>query len=848
MKSLLSKRVVLAALLLLAALFLVRPSVGRLRGKVSQSISQALGREVEIGSLQLQFLPRPGFELNDLIIRDDPAFGAEPLVRAPEVAAALRLTALLRGRIEIASLSLSDASLNLTRNDQGRWNLEDLIDRTSRIATAPTSSGRAEPRPKFPYIEAARARVNFKSGAEKKRFALTNAELALWQESEDAWGVRLKAYPIRTDANLTDTGVLRINGLWQRAPVLDQTPVQLSFRWEQAQIGQVSTLLYGADKGWRGSAALSGLLAGTPSALRISADAQIERLGRRDVLGGDDFRITAHCSAMYSARAVSDLDCLAPLGGGTLELKGRAALISWRQLSSYRLQLAAVRIDAASALALARQAAATLPDDLTGSGTLSATLEAARADLEHAPEFSGGGSVQGLRLRSAAAGPDIVVGEVPFVVVSGTGGAGTPGKTLIAHKRPPTATSRGVSDNSPRLEIGPVNLLLGRLTPLQARATVSRVGLEASIRGDAGVKRLLQAARAVGIPAPAMTAEGASTLDLNLTHSWGSTKPAIVLGTARLRGVRAQVRGLNSPLEITDANLLLQEGSIKAQNLTVLAAGTAWRGSLDIIRPCLTPAACRFEFNLRTPELSAASLNELLNPALARKSWYRFLSLGKEQPPFLLQTEASGRISVDRLLLGKTACTHFAGELRLSAGHVSLSNFRGELLNGRVAGDWKADFASHPPMYTGAGSWEEVALGEVSRLMHDDWVDGTGSAKYEFQATGTTLEELLGSANLSAAFEITDSVFPHVVLSDGSGPLRSSSFSGTLRLREGQFSFQDAKLESGAGVYRLSGTALLDGTLDLRIASGTASRYQLSGTLFKTHVSVVPTAQASLQP
>ena len=126
MKTLFSRRGLGLVCLLLLALFLIRPPADYLRGRVSQSISLALGRHVELSSLHLRFLPRPGFELENLLIRDDAGFGAEPLLRSSDVTAWLRVTALLHGRIEIASLSLSEASLNLTRDQQGKWNLEDL--------------------------------------------------------------------------------------------------------------------------------------------------------------------------------------------------------------------------------------------------------------------------------------------------------------------------------------------------------------------------------------------------------------------------------------------------------------------------------------------------------------------------------------------------------------------------------------------------------------------------------------------------------------------------------------------------------------------------------------------------
>ena len=126
MRRFFSRPAVIAFCILLFLLFVVRPRAGRLRGRVSQSIAQAVGRRVEISSLHLRFLPRPGFTLDDLVVRDDSTFGSEPVLRAADVIAWLRVGALLHGRIEISSLSLSNASVNLSRGDQGRWNIRML--------------------------------------------------------------------------------------------------------------------------------------------------------------------------------------------------------------------------------------------------------------------------------------------------------------------------------------------------------------------------------------------------------------------------------------------------------------------------------------------------------------------------------------------------------------------------------------------------------------------------------------------------------------------------------------------------------------------------------------------------
>jgi len=69
-----------------------------------------------------------------------------------------------------------------------------------------------------------------------------------------------------------------------------------------------------------------------------------------------------------------------------------------------------------------------------------------------------------------------------------------------------------------------------------------------------------------------------------------------------------------------------------------------------------------------------------------------------------------------------------------------------------------------------------------------------------------------------------------------------------VRLEAGRFSFQDAQLEIPGGVYKVSGTALLDGRLDLKLAGEAPGGFNLTGTLVKTRVSPIATARASLKP
>jgi hypothetical protein len=846
LKILRSRRVVIpAVLVVLLALFLVRPGADRLRWRITQSISQALGRKVNIGYVHLRFLPRPGFEFENLVIHDDPAFGAEPLLRAPDVTAWVRIIPLFRGRIEIATLNLDEASLNLTRDPQGKWNLEDLLERAAKISTAPTAAEKLESRPAFPYIEATQARINFKIGTEKTHFAFTDARFALWQESDNSWGMRLKALPIRTDANLTDTGVINVSGMWQRSPALHQTPVQISFEWKKAQLGQVSQLLYGDDKGWRGNVVLEGAVVGTPEKLRLTADASIDDFRRYDVLGGGDMQLAAHCAAEYGSlqKMLYNVDCNTPIGEGSLQLKGSATPSSL-PFSAYDFVLVSSQVPAQAVLALVRHSRPGVVDDLNATGILNATVQLRRGDPAKPVQLQGGGEAQGLRISSASLGSEIALGEVPFSFDPG----GQNVKSYSGRAKKEGAAVGGATTES-QLAIGPVSLLLGRPAPLHARASFMLSGYQAAVHGDAGLKQLLQSAHLLGIPSPGFAADGSATVDFTIAGAWADPRPKVV-GTAQLRSVRAQVRSLNAPLDIASANLVLDDDTVRVQNLNASAAQATWRGSLQVARPCIAPEACAVQFNFHTAELSAANLNDLLNPSAKKQSWYKFLAGSDTQAPFLLQASATGKIAVDKLELGKSDCTQFTADLVLHDGKLKLANLKAQTLGGKTTGEWQADFSARPPAYSGSGSFEGASLSALAEWMHDSWIDGTGGAKYQFTASGWGVQDLLDSANLTGNFAVRDGSFPHIALTGQSGVLHASNFAGKILFHQGQFSFPDAKLESSSGIFRVSGTVSLTGEMNLKMTSESIPGFGLSGTLLKTRVTAIPVtaAQASLKP
>ena len=367
------KRRFLFILLIVAALAFGPPllTLNRFQRRVESAMSAALGRTVSVRKVHPLFLPRPGFYLQDMTVQDDSAFGSEPLLHADGVTASLRLTSLWRGRIEIATLDLENPSLNLVRGADGRWNLEPLLMHASEVPTAPSSRRTPEARPRFPYIEANGGRINFKNGNEKKVFALSDADFALWLASEQEWGMRLAARPMRTDADLGDTGTLKLSGRLQRATALRQASLHLNVAWQNAQLGQFTQLVYGRDRGWRGRIDSEGTLSGKPTALNIALKVSVDDFRRYDITSADSFNAEVGCEGMFVSG--SNLQSAALRGNCSLERNPGVLAVSGEYLPQSRngdFTLTAAALPVSMLLDLARHVKRDVAADLSAQGTL----------------------------------------------------------------------------------------------------------------------------------------------------------------------------------------------------------------------------------------------------------------------------------------------------------------------------------------------------------------------------------------------------------------------------------------------------------------------------------------------
>jgi hypothetical protein len=812
----------LLALLVVAGLCLVRPGANRLRARIVSSISSAVGRPVEVASVNLRLLPQPGFDLEGFVMRDDPAFGAEPVMRAQEVTAVLRVLPLLRGKIEIARLNLSEPSLNLVRNEAGHWNLEELLQRTAETAVAPTGKAKTETRPGFPYIQASGARINFKYHHEKLPYALTDTDFSLWQDSENAWGMRLEAQPVRTDFNLSDTGMLKVSGSWQRAPDLRDTPLKFTAQWERAQLGQLTKLVYGDDKGWRGAILLTTTLSGTPADLKIAAQASLQNFHRYDIVAGGPLLLVAHCDGQYSSidRLLSHIDCHAPVSDGEIALEGN--ITGLYHPSAYDLSLSAHDVPLQGLVGLLRHAKGDIPKDLIAEGKINGSLNVLSSN-KMAAVWKGEGETTGLHLASKSTKADLNLERIRFAV------------------------SRPDARREAFVDIGPLAVAMGRPTPVAVSARLSRTGYNVQVQGDAQLRRLLQSAETVGVPVPKFSADGPAKIDFQIAGEWRGFAAPTITGKAQLHGVHADLNELSEPLEIVSATVALSSEQTRVSNLTASLAGSTWHGSVEIPRPCTRDNKCAAHFNLAADEIDTTELREAAVGNSSSRLWYRFLAR-KTALTLLTTLHAGGKITAGKLTIHNLQATKVSTDLTLEDGELRLSNLQGELMGSVHHGDWTIDFSKQPAVYTGSGTLDEVDLVQLADAMHDEWITGTAGASYEVKAYGSTVADLLNSATGSLTVEAREGSMPHLTLSRV--PLEFERFAGKFILNEGELDITDGKMQTAEANYQVAGSASWSNELNFRLIRNTGRGFNVTGSLSAPLVepALFPETRAALKP
>ena len=735
----------LVALLLMAIFLPPLINLGKYRRSITASMSEALGRPVFVGGMQLRLLPTPGIVMSDFTVDEDPAFGAEPALHATSVVASLRLTSLWRGRLEVSRISLDEANLNLVKNADGQWSIGSVLLRASQIPNAPTAERHVGARARFPYIEASDARIDFKDAAEKKPFSLVNAEFSMWQASSDEWRVRLRAQPVRTDLlqpPWSGVGELNVEGSMRRAALLDAMPADLRVEWTGAQLGQVSRLIAGIDSGWRGDLNLTTTISGNLGDLTLQTRLRIADLRRQEFQPPASVNVDANCRSEYrrAQRAIDNITCFWPIASGHLLLTGNMQGLASPHAD---LQLEINQIPASfpvGLLELMRPGAR----NVTVTGTINGNFRLVTGDRR---VLIGDASATGVTLRYFGGNLNLP----PLHFVAPPSQPPPPHRSKLPLPSPPLQNA---------IQMQQIAIPMGALEPLLADVRLTRTGFQIHAAGQATLARLLPAAASFGLLENAMTIvapRGHATLDLTTAGNWmrpvSGTSPKIATtGVLKVEAAQLKPAFLPSPVEVQSAQITLSPDEIAWQDVSLTWQKIPMQGSIHFPAICNQPVACPATFALTTGPLSAAAietaiagnsgnglLGQLLNNALG----------GNHLTPW---PSLRGQIRCDALDLGQLPLHHVAASVSVDQSTLTLTSLDTAMLGGTLHGSAEMSMDDGTPRWKLNLRVTDAESSQIAAIFAERWGSGVISAETALTMSGYRTEDLASSASGDFSF------------------------------------------------------------------------------------------------
>lgn len=749
----------LVLLIVIAAVVLPLINISRYHRTIAESLSRSLGRPVHMGSVQLQLLPRPGLSISDFTVEEDPGFGAEPLLRAPSVTVSLRPGSLWRERLEVSRIDLDNASVNLVRDARGQWNLNSLLLQAARTPQAPTAQRHATGTLRFPYIEFRSARINFKSGAEKKPFSFLNSDLSIWLAEPDQWQLRFEAQPARTDLDLdlADTGLIRVEGSLGRAPVLDQIPVKLHAEWSKAPLGQMSRLLFGQDSGWRGLLRAEADFTGEISNLQTDARFRVDDAHRQEFTPLNALPVDVRCRGAYhrASSSVDDLTCLWPVGDGHLLLTG-SFTAPVRPRANLALEIN--RTPAAfvvAALGLLRRG---VTPSLSATGLINGHFTYS-SDHGRSSPLAGEATVESLALTFPGVDKPLAFPDLHFATP-----AAVPRRS--SHITPKIVSRPGALPVVVLLE--PAPLALGAQSPAQLSGQVTPAAFAFRLAGQASLARLVALSKSSGLLGSSLaglteakTESPVVDLDLSLIGPWmtplasTNSPPASISATGSLHIEHAQARldWLPEPVEIESATANFSPGKVAWTNASLTVNGIAAHGSFTYPFPCSAEENCDLSgteanpatFNLDIPSLDAAGLQSALMGAGRHNEFLSAIlaQVGRKTAPW---PPLDGVVHVGTLSLADLSLRDARGSLSIRGNRLKITSLDAAALGGSINAAGTIEARGGGPVYSLNLNWSGISVPQIAALFQEKWGAGAVSGSASLTLAGYSAGDLVASA------------------------------------------------------------------------------------------------------
>lgn len=213
------------------------------KDEISAAVAEKTGRELTIdGEIKWSVFPSIGLELSDVSLSNLEGFGEQPLLDIGEAGISVKFLPLLKRKLEVGEVSMSDVSIHLSRKADGSSNWQDFGGTQATDKTASQSSGRGMNSFVVSGIEITNAKVTLDDvdqTTQLKNFDLkaSNIELGRPFKLQGGFSMNLPGQEL--------SGDVKFGGLVRSSADAKQFGVEglkLSFKGDQGAAGDTMSL------------------------------------------------------------------------------------------------------------------------------------------------------------------------------------------------------------------------------------------------------------------------------------------------------------------------------------------------------------------------------------------------------------------------------------------------------------------------------------------------------------------------------------------------------------------------------------------------------------------------------
>ncbi len=746
-------RIVLPALLVVAAAGVLAPylSAAPYRERIRAALQRALHRDVQVGAVHYNLFRGPGFEVQGVLIGDDPSAGVEPFAYVASLQATVRLASLWSGHLSFSTLRLTDANVNLVKTSAGPWNIQSFLSGSSAVA------GPSAALDGVPDIQIRSGRLNFKFADTKSIFYFSDADVDVYPADSGSIDVRFSGSPARTDRGAQGFGHLTARGLLR--PALNgERRLNLGVQLEPSDLSEIITLFAGYDPGLHGLVSANAHFQGPLSAIAISGNLNVGGLHRWDLMPaqGDGWPLAFEGKLDLPGQNIDLETTAAP--GQTAPVTLRFAAANFLLSPRWSVTAALRDLPASGVADAARHFGLPLPTGIGIQGTVAGTV-----DYSTQTGISGD-----LTLSKATIAPN--------------DGSGSRSSAAVVERA-------ALSIHAGQLLFGPAEVRLPEdqqavfqaeyLFPtrhLSMRFETARIGV-AEMQSGAG--RLF-----AGIPLPLLPLLHDGTLRGEALYEMDDGQPGAWSGKFNLQGAQIALPDFSTPIEAASAAISFEKDKLRVTHLRGSAGGIDFEADLRYDASAKHPTILQ----IAVPSLDTARFERLAVPLLRRRQGLLSrLSFGLPAPPeWLVDRDLEGSLRIESLTIAGAPAGSLQSRMVWVGPSLEFPNLRWKMDGAEGSGKLAVAFTGASPQYRLTGQvanldWREGKLAFDGSLT----ANGTGaallssaSAKGNFTAAGVLLAPDARFDSIAGSFQLGPAAEPKLTLDNLQASLGPDTFTG----------------------------------------------------------------------